>query len=63
MAKTKKETKENKATDEKMAFAYSCPACSQVAIETSNKMLGVEVDCKACGKRIKLDNPDLYKKL
>jgi len=47
----------------KMKFQYLCPACSDVAIETSNKMLDVSVDCKKCGKLIKLDDEKRYIKI
>lgn len=45
------------------AYAYSCPKCSQVAIKTSNHMLGVMIDCMACKQLIKLDNEANYTKL
>ncbi len=44
----------------KMQYRYICPKCTNTAIETSNKMLGVEVDCKSCGNRIVLDNVKNY---
>lgn len=44
-------------------FKYACPACTGTAIETSNKMLGVEVDCQNCGIRIKLDDENAYIKI
>lgn len=44
----------------KLKLRYQCPACTNTAIETSNKMMGIEVDCAACGKRIKLDDPERY---
>lgn len=44
-------------------FKYACPACTGTAIETSNKMLDVEVDCQNCGTRIKLDNEEAYQKI
>lgn len=47
----------------KSKFKYLCPACTGVAIETSNKMLGVEVDCQSCGKRVKLDDEKNYVKV
>ena len=45
-----------------LKFEYLCPACTGVAIKTSNKMLKVEVDCKSCKKRITLDDIKRYKK-
>lgn len=52
-----------KKVDEKPVakFHYLCPSCTKVAIVTTNKMLGVEVDCAECGTRIKLDDPNRYK--
>ena len=44
----------------RVRYAYLCPACTNTAIQTTNKMLGVEVDCQACGKRIKLDEVKRY---
>ena len=44
-------------------FKYLCPACKKTAIETSNKMLGVDVVCKSCGKKVKLDDVKNYQKL
>lgn len=44
-------------------FSYLCPACSDVAIDTSNKMLGVSVNCKKCGKLIELNDVERYKKV
>lgn len=44
----------------KMQYRYICPKCTNTAIETSNKMLGVDVDCKNCGNRITLDNVKNY---
>lgn len=41
-------------------YKYLDPACSGTAIETSNKMLDVEVDCQNCGKRITLDDENNY---
>lgn len=60
----KKEKKEIEAKPTaKAKFKYLCPACSDVAIETSNKMLGVSVDCAKCGKLIKLDDEKRYIKI
>lgn len=76
MAKSKSETKksqkqvdqekavaQDKAKAESLQYAYNCPACTGVAIETSNKMLEVEIDCAACGKRIHLDDEKRYRKI
>lgn len=62
MNKIKKEVKaEAKAPQAK--YQYLCPACTDVAIETSNKMLDVSVNCAKCGKLIKLDDPKRYKEI
>lgn len=65
MAKKKSKVKEEKAEAQapEPKFVYQCPSCTQDAIATSNKMLDVEVDCAHCGKRVKLDNEDNYRKL
>lgn len=63
MAQSKSEEKRVEAMQAdapKAKFKYTCPACSGVAIETSNKMLNVDVDCQTCGKRITLDNAENY---
>lgn len=59
----KKADKKVEAQAPALQFEYLCPACSGIAIETSNKMLDVEIDCRNCGKRIKLDDPERYKKI
>lgn len=41
-------------------FRYVCPACTNTAVETSNKMLGVSVPCTHCGAIVKLDNEQNY---
>lgn len=41
-------------------FRYVCPACTNTAVETSNKMLGVSVPCQHCGQIVKLDNEQNY---
>jgi predicted RNA-binding Zn-ribbon protein involved in translation (DUF1610 family) len=41
-------------------YKYLCPACTNVAIQSSNKMLGVEVECNYCGKLIKLEDEGRY---
>ena len=43
-------------------FVYFCPACSDIAIRTSNKMLGVHINCMNCDKLITLDDKKRYKK-
>lgn len=62
MAKTKK-VKASKTDKPVLKFRYACPACTEVAIKTSNKMLGVLVNCQACGKQIKLDDKKRYQKI
>jgi len=67
MAKTKK-VKEAKISKPKVKtpavkFRYACPACTKVAIKTSNKMLGVSINCGSCGKLIKLDDEKRYQKI
>lgn len=57
----KRESAQSKAKSE--SFRYLCPACTNDAIVSSNKMIGVEVDCQHCGKRIKLDDPQRYLKI
>lgn len=67
MAKAKKvkETKVSKPKKAQLAlrFRYACPACTKVAIKTTNKMLGVSINCQACGKLIKLDDEKRYQKI
>jgi len=46
-----------------LKYGYLCPACTNVAIETSNKMIGPKIDCQKCGKLITLDDKDRYKEL
>jgi len=36
---------------EKLIFRYMCEGCTNVAIYTTNKMVGVEIDCTNCHKR------------
>jgi len=55
--------KEKVVKQPKNRFYYICPACTNKAIETSNKMLGVNVNCASCGKLISLNNARNYKKL
>ena len=62
MAKNKK-VKETKVINPSAKYKYQCPACTNVAIRTSNKMLDVEIDCMSCGKRIKLDDLNNYTEL
>lgn len=52
-----------KPAEPKLKYKYACPACTGTAIETSNIMLGVEIDCKNCGTRIKLDSKEAYQKI
>lgn len=67
MAKNKKEAKtELKEQVEKAPeakYKYLCPACSNTAIETSNKMLDVSVNCQSCAALIRLDDPKRYVRL
>ena len=70
MAKSKSETKRvetlKAAAAKKGAvkvYEYQCPACTNVAIETSNQMLGVSVNCQKCGKLIELDDVKRYRKI
>ena len=56
--KIKTETEETK-----FVYKYQCPACTNTAIETTNKMLGVNVVCKSCDKVIVLTEPDRYQLL
>lgn len=44
-------------------YKYLCPACSNTAIETTNTMLGVKVQCVSCETFIVLDEKDRYIKL
>lgn len=46
-----------------LVYEYQCPACTNTAIKTSNKMLGVQVNCQKCNKLIKLDDVNRYKKV
>lgn len=59
--KAKKTTKQTDAP--KAKFVYQCPACTEDAIETSNKMLGVSVNCMNCAKLIELTSKDNYRKI
>lgn len=61
VAKVKKA--EKAAVEPKKVCDYLCPACTNVAIQTSNKMLGVKVNCQACGKLIDLDDEKRYVKV
>jgi len=62
-AKKEAEAPQPEAEGDPLRFRYQCPACSNDAVHTSNKMLGVEVDCMNCGKRIELDDPKRYMSL
>ena len=47
--KSKYEVKEEpKAVEPK--FRLACPACTGIALKTSNVMVGVNVACQQCGK-------------
>jgi len=61
MAKSKKEVAVKSVPSK--VYEYQCPACTNVAIETSNKMLGVKVNCQKCGKLIELDDVKRYRKI
>jgi len=47
----------------KAKFKYLCPACTNVAIESSNKMMGVKITCKVCGKEIVLNELNRWVKI
>ncbi|MCG3176840.1 MAG: hypothetical protein MOGMAGMI_01804 [Candidatus Omnitrophica bacterium] len=53
----------DKKIEPKLKYAYQCTACTETAIETSNKMLGVQVECKNCKRVIELQKEDNYKTL
>lgn len=42
---------------------YVCPRCTRIAIQTSNKMLGVTVPCSSCGETITLDDENRYREI
>ena len=44
-------------------FSYACPSCGNVAIKTSNKMIGVDVNCLSCGALVRLDDENRYTEL
>lgn len=56
-------TKNEEPKIEKKLYRYVCPACTGTAIETTNKMLGVQVQCISCGKLITLNQEANYIKL
>lgn len=62
MAKKTKKSKSKTSTPKKV-YEYLCSACSDVAIQTSNKMLGVSIDCANCGTLIELNDAKRYKKI
>ena len=47
----------------KPKYKYLCPACTDTAIETSNRMTGIKIDCQTCGKLIELVDMTRYIKL
>ena len=55
--------KAEKAPAPELVYKYACPKCGKTAIKTSNKMLGVMINCAACKTLIKLDKKASYKKL
>lgn len=46
-----------------MVFAYKCPHCGDTAIETSSKMLEVEIHCIACEKLVEVNDESAYSDL
>lgn len=43
-------------------YEYKCPHCKGVAIVATNKMVGVNIDCRSCGKLINLSDEANYKR-
>ena len=41
-------------------FRYLCPACTNNAVESSNKMMGVKVTCPNCGHEIVTDDANRW---
>ena len=50
-------------TAPQVKFKYLCPACTGIAIESSNQMMGVKVTCERCGKDIMLDDATRWLKI
>lgn len=44
--------KENKVVENKSKFRYVCPACTNTAFESTNKMVSIKMTCEKCGKEI-----------
>lgn len=63
MAKKTKTEKKEDTKQPKAKYVYQCPACTEDAIETSNYMLGVAINCINCGKLIELNNKKSYRKI
>lgn len=61
MAKIKIE--DIKIDKEVYKWKYICPACTNIAIWTTNKMLGVKVVCEVCHKEIELNDEKNYLKV
>lgn len=59
----KKKSKPEKIVEAALIYQYLCPSCTGVAIKTSNKMLGVPVNCQNCDKLIQLDDKQRYTKI
>jgi formylmethanofuran dehydrogenase subunit E len=55
--------KKNKLVQPSLKFEYLCSKCTNIAIKTSNKMLGVKVVCESCKEEIELNNVKNYKKI
>lgn len=52
-AKVEKESKfENTENTNVKRFRYVCPACTNTAILTSSKMIGIKITCEKCAKEI-----------
>ena len=59
----KKQEKLQNETQPELLFRYVCPKCGKTAIKTSNKMLGVKINCESCGVLFRLDDEKAYKKI
>ena len=53
-------TKIEQKKESNLIYGYRCPACTEVALKSSNKMMGIDTTCQKCGKTIKLDNEQNY---